>query len=226
MTPQSTLRILAAIALIAMGSCTATPDSTPGLMMQDGIANHPIRVEPSYRALKLGWSGGIAPAEETQLDAFVGDYLVHGNGSIAISVPALPGGQQAAEWFAARINAMGVSRDKILIASHDTAGDMRVEVNYVSYQARTDKCGDWSENLAFTLDNSTPKNFGCSVQQNIAAMVSDPRDLLGPRTMGESDGARRTTVIGNYEQGKTTSADKRKGDLGNEQSGFASSAGE
>jgi pilus assembly protein CpaD len=230
MAPQTTLRILAAAALIAMGSCTTTPDKNPGMMMPDGAANHPIMVEPSYRALKLDWApaaGGLSQQDQVAFGAFVSDYLAHGNGSIAISTPAVMGGQDVAGWFAARINAMGVPKDKILVASHDAAqGDLRVEVNYVSYQARTDKCGDWSEDLAFTLMNDTPKNFGCSVQQNIAAMVADPRDLLGPRQMGDSDGARRTAVIGNYEQGKITQADKNKGDKNNEQSGFASSTGE
>jgi pilus assembly protein CpaD len=226
MTRQTALRLLAAAALLVMGSCAATPDTSPGMMMPDGAANHPIMVEPSYRALKLDWTpaaGGLAPAEQAQFNAFVTDYLAHGNGSIAISAPATLGGQDAARWFAGRINAMGVASDKILVATHDAVqGDMRVEVNYVSYQARTDKCGDWSENLASTLDNSTPKNFGCAVQQNIAAMVADPRDLLGPRTMGESDASRRATVVTNYEQGKITSAEKRKGDLQNEQSGISS----
>ena len=222
MTPQTVLRLFTAAVLIGLGSCAVTPDKTPGTTMPDGVVNHPIMVEPSYRALKLDWSPeGIAPAEEIQLNAFVSDYLAHGNGSIAVSAPAVMNGQNSAAWFAARINAMGVSRDKILIASHD-GGDMQVEVNYVSYQARTEKCGDWSEDLAFTLDNSTPKNFGCSVQQNIAAMVADPRDLLGPRPMEPDDAARRAIVIGNYEQGKITQADKHKTDASNEQSGVSS----
>ena len=226
MLPQSTLRFLAAAALVVTGSCTTTPDTTPGMAMLDGARNHPILVEPSYRALKLDWApstGGLTPAEQAQFDAFVGDYLAHGNGSIAISTPAAMGSQDVAQWFAARINALGVSRDKILIAAHDAPqNDMRVEVNYVTYQARTDKCGDWSDNLAFTLMNDTPKNFGCSVQQNIAAMVADPRDLIAPRDMAESDAARRATVVTNYEQGKVTSAEKRKTDLANEQSGRSS----
>lgn len=49
-----------------------------------------------------------------------------------------------------------------------------VDLTYIAYTARTQACGDWSENESFTLDNSTPKRFGCSVQQNIAAMVADP----------------------------------------------------
>ncbi len=221
-----TFRFLAAAALIALGSCASTPDRSPGMVMADGAANHQITVEPSYRSLKLNWSpqaGGLSPAEQVQFDAFVGDYIGHGNGSIAISAPDVVGGQEASGWFAARINGMGVSRNKILIASHDAAGGgMQVEVNYVAYQAHTDKCGDWSDDLAFTLDNSTPKNFGCAVQQNIAAMVADPRDLLGPRGMGPDDAARRTAIIGNYEQGKITSAEKRMSDLGNEQSANSS----
>ena len=230
MIPHTHLRLLAAAVLVSLGSCTTTPDTTPGVAMQDGAFNHPIMVEPSYRALKLDWTptaGGLAPEAQVQLDTFVSDYLAHGNGTIAVSAPAAMGAQDVSQWFAARINAMGVARNKILVATHDAApGDLRVEVNYVSYQARTDKCGDWSENLAFTLDNSTPKNFGCSVQQNIAAMVADPRDLLGPRGMSEIDGARRVGVINNYEQGKVTQADKKKSDSSNEQSGFASAAGE
>jgi pilus assembly protein CpaD len=118
---------------------------------------------------------------------------------------------------------MGVPKDHILVASHDAPdGDMRVEINYVSYQAHTDKCGDWSENLAYSADNLTPKNFGCAVQQNIAAQVSDPRDLLGPRPMEAASAVRRATVVGNYEQGKITQADKNKSDKQNEQSGTSS----
>src|SRR6185503_8227213 len=201
MTPRTALRLFA-LCFAALGSCTATPDSSPGMQMADGAVNHPITVEPNYRSLKLAWSPaeGLAPADAARFDAFVADYRDHGNGSIAISAPATPAAQGAVQFFAGHINAAGISRNKILVATHDVVdGDMRVEVNFLSYTASTDKCGDWSDNLAFTMDNSTPKNFGCSVQQNIAAMVSDPRDLLGPRPMGPDDGARRTTVMGNYE---------------------------
>ena len=77
-------------------------------------------------------------------------------------------------------------------------------------QASTEACGDWSEDLAFTVENQTPKNFGCAVQHNIAAMVADPRDLLGPRADRTGDATRRATVIGNYEKGKPTAANKTR----------------
>src|SRR5262249_32626804 len=96
----------------------------------------------------------------------------------------------------------------------------------IAYTARTQACGDWSENESYTLDNRTPRRFGCSVQQNIAAMVADPRDLLGPGRMGPVDTMRRSTVMEKYEKGEITQADKHTADKANEQSAVASRVGQ
>lgn len=226
---NTTLRIFGFVALAFAGSCSVTPDRDPTAVMMDGAANHPIRVEPSYRSLKVDYlpgQGGLSQAGLSQLDHFVAEYRDRGTGSIAVSAPSGADSQSVIGFFAEHINRMGIARDKILVATHDSpTGDMRVELNFVSYQARLEKkCGDWSENLAFTMSNDTPANFGCAVQQNIAAMIADPRDLMGPREMGESDGARRATVIDKYRQGEITSANKRKADLSNEQSGLSTAA--
>jgi pilus assembly protein CpaD len=207
------------------GSCAA-PFNGGNDMMADGAVNHPITVEPSYQSLKLNYApadSGISPADQARFDNFIADYEAHGNGAIAVSAPAGVNSQGMIGYFAQRINEMGVSKDHILVATHDAPeSDQRVEINYVSYEAHTDKCGDWSENLAFTADNLTPKNFGCAVQQNIAAQIADPRDLMAPRTMQDASAVRRATVMGNYEAGKITSADKRKVSLPDEQSGTSS----
>ena len=79
---------------------------------------------------------------------------------IGISVPNGAPSHAAITFFAERINAMGISRDQILVATHDAAnGDARVEINYISYRRNTDACGDWSEDLAFTMDNQTAQEF-------------------------------------------------------------------
>jgi pilus assembly protein CpaD len=205
------LRGLSLAAVLLAGSCAA-PFQDANHTMEDPQVNHPFAVEPAYQAIKLYYSPadtGISPADRTRFDNFVGDYQAHGNGSIAISAPAGINSQAMIGFFAQRINDMGVPKDHILVASHDAPdGDMRVEINYVSYQARTEKCGDWSENLAYSADNLTPKNFGCAVQHNIAAQVADPRDLLGPHRMDNASAARRATVVSGYEQGKITAAAK------------------
>jgi len=226
MNMQYLLRGLCLACVLMAGSCAAPTNDANG-MKEDGAANHPISVEPSYESLKLSYSmGGLSPADQAKFDAFVSDYQGHGNGSIAVSAPAGNMSPAMIAFFAQHINDLGVSKDHILVATHDApTGDMRVEINYVSYQAHTDKCGDWSQDLANTEDNDTPKNFGCAVQQNIAAQIADPRDLLHPRDMQDASAVRRDTVIGNYEAGKITSSDKRSSVLADEQNGTSSQVG-
>jgi pilus assembly protein CpaD len=202
-------RGLCLAAVLTAGSCTG-PSEGEKATFDDPLANHPILVEPSSQSLQVSASpGGIAPADMERFYAFVNDYQAHGNGKIVISAPNGAGANGEVTWIADRINAMGVSRDQILVANHDaTPGDSRVELNYVTYRAGTTACGDWSEDLAFTLDNKTSANLGCAIQHNVAAMVSDPRDLLGPRAMDGSDASRRATVVTNYEKGVPTAAAK------------------
>ena len=228
MNMQYLLRGLCLACVLMAGSCAAPSNDANGLK-EDGAANHPITVEPSYQSLKLSYSpmqSGLSSTDQARLEAFVAGYQDHGNGSIAVSAPAGSLSPAMIAFFAQRINDMGIGKDHILVATHDApTGDMRVEINYVSYQAHTDKCGDWSQDLANTEDNDTPKNFGCAVQQNIAAQLSDPRDLLSPRPMEAASAIRRDTVTTLYEQGKITAADKRKSALANEQSGTSSEVG-
>lgn len=202
-------RSLALAAVLTAGSCTGPADGEKPVF-DDPVANHPILVQPSYQSLKVSASpAGIESQDMAKFQAFVADYQTHGNGKIVISVANGASANAEVASIAERINALGVSRDQILVANHDVqANDYRVELNYISYQANTAPCGDWSEDLAHTFDNKTASNLGCSVQHNIAAMVADPRDLLGPRPMDGADAGRRGTVVTNYEKGSPTAATK------------------
>ena len=89
--------------------------------------------------------------------------------------------------------------------------DGRVEIGYISYQAHTAPCGDWSDEPGVhrVATRSMP-NFGCAVQHNIAAQVADPRDLdHAARHRRRRDAARRAVVFDNYETGQ---ADRRDED--------------
>lgn len=204
------LRALTVGSMLVAGSCSVTNDGAS--ISEDGARNHPIAVEPSYKDLKLQFTGGVdgMRAEDAgKFDAFVADYRVRGNGSLSISVPSGASSRAAITFFAERAAATGISRDKILVSTREASNtDPRVDVSYITYTARAESCGDWSENLTFTADNLTPKNFGCSVQHNIAAMVANPRDLLGPGAMGPVATNRRTIVMDHYEKGEITQAAK------------------
>lgn len=224
MKHDNLLRALAIGAVLMAGSCSVANDGTT--ISEDGARNHPIMVEPSYRDLKVKFAGadGMSAEDAAKFDAFLIDYRVHGNGSLGISVPGGPASRAAITYFGERAAATGISRDKILVSTKDGASG-EVDISYIAYTAHTASCGDWSEDEAFTMENHTSKNFGCAVQQNIAAMVADPRDLLGPGRMGPVDTNRRATVMDHYQKGEITQANKHTADSATEQSADASTVG-
>ena len=205
------MRYVSIAAVVLAGSCAA-PMNDGSTLSGDGAANHPIMVAPRYASIKLPFSApeaGLMPDDTARFDAFVTEYLQHGNGSISVSAPSGPASAGAIAYFAERLFSMGVPRDRIIVGTRDaTGGDNSVEIGYVGYVAHSDPCGDWSKSLADTADNAPGPNFGCAVQHNIAAMVADPRDLAQPQPLAAGDAERRATVIGNYDKGKITASDK------------------
>jgi pilus assembly protein CpaD len=221
---KQVLRFGALAAVLLAGSC-ASPTNDAGVYA-DGTVNHPIVVQPNYESIKLPFSvsnQGLMPEDSAKLASFVNNYRMHGNGSISVSAPAGPNSDVAIHYFGDRLAEMGVPASKILVGTHDvTGGDTRIELGYVGYVAHVDPCGDWSENLGDTSSNLPGPDFGCSVQHNIAAQVADPRDLIEPRALGNSDVVRRAGVMDKYEKGQITQADKNKADKSDEQSGTSS----
>jgi pilus assembly protein CpaD len=208
------LRAASIAAVVLVGSCSGPSEEAPKLFA-DGSANHPIDVEPSYQSIKVGYSGDLSPDDASRFTSFVQDYLVRGNGAITVSAPTGSGSTAAITYFGQQLTALGVPRARILVGTHDAVGaDERVEIGFVSYVAHTDSCGDWSQDVAATETNLPTINFGCAVQHNIAAMIADPRDLIAPRPMGDSDTKRRETVMTQYEQGLPTAAQKTQDQSG------------
>src|SRR5271165_3154172 len=106
MSMKDVLRLASLAAILLSGSC-ASPIGDNGLpMTADGATNHPITVEPSYASLKLSFSArdaGLMPDDAAKLQAFVSDYLAHGNGAISVTAPEGPDGQTALGYFGERL---------------------------------------------------------------------------------------------------------------------------
>lgn len=221
------MRFASVAAFLIAGSCAAPTNDGTGFV-SDPERNHPITVAPDYHTLRLPYSAtdsGLMPDDAARFSMFVADFLASGNGAISISAPAGPGSSAAIGYFGERLAQYGVPRDRILVGSRGDAGDGRIELGFVAYKAHVENCtpgGDWSKDWQDTVDNQPPPNFGCSVQHNLAAQLSDPRDLVQPRNMTPSDATRRNTVMGHYEKGEVTQADKHTGDKTVEQSGQSS----
>jgi pilus assembly protein CpaD len=204
------LQALSVAAVLFAGSCAAPTND--GTVFADGLRNHPITVAPHYETVRVAFSDDsarLSPEDGTKLASFVEDYLSRGDGAISVSAPKGPDSSAALSYFGEHLAQMGVPRSRILVGTHDGSdGDTHVEIGYIVYGAKTDPCGNWTEDARDTAQNLPMPDFGCSNQHNLAAMVSDPRDLIAPRGMSPADATRRGTVIGTYEKAQSTASQK------------------
>ena len=76
--------------------------------------------------------------------------------------------------------------------------------------AHSKHCGDWPEDMTETANNEAYANFGCSQQNNIAAMVANPEDLVRPSATTPSDPMRRTVIFDKYRTGEAVSSAEEK----------------
>lgn len=202
------VRSAAVAAVLLAGSCASPTNEAP--VFADGLRNHPITVAPHYQSIRVAFSdpaAGLSPEDGARLSSFVDDYLARGDGALSVTAPHGPNSSAALAYVGDDLVHMGVPRSRILVGTHDAA-DLRVEVGYIAYSARTDACGNWTKDASDSFNNLPLPDFGCSVQHNVAAMVSDPRDLVAPRGMDAGDATRREAVVGTYEKAQTTGAQK------------------
>ncbi|RUX51728.1 pilus assembly protein CpaD, partial [Mesorhizobium sp. M4A.F.Ca.ET.050.02.1.1] len=112
-----------------------------------------------------------------------------------------PAPADASRDFARLAIAAGVSRSRIVMTSYQSVSpeaSAPVRVAYVSIKAQTDKCGRWPEDLLQTSENKHYADYGCSYQNNLAAQMANPADLLGPRKQSDIDAENRSKVIDIY----------------------------
>ncbi|MEY4878944.1 MAG: hypothetical protein RJB62_413 [Pseudomonadota bacterium] len=209
------ISILLRASVVLTGFCVAacaTPTLKDPAFTEDYRVRHPINVAPKMHTLRIPYGGpgaGMDPNMSAQLKYFVDEYMLNGAGAISVSTPE--GWEHVSLEFAGEIASLGVPRDRILLGTDPTPQyGAEIEIGYIGYIAQTQPCGDWSEDLNFTLNNTPRPDIGCSTQQNIAAMVADPRDLLGPRPMDAPDTQRRLTVLERYRAGLATPAERNE----------------
>ena len=183
---------------------------------------HPIIVsqQPHKMSLRVArGASGLAPAQRASLIDFLTKYRTAdaGNSKLIISVPSGSANEVSAMNAVADMRPIladqGFSESSISIEPYHAEGDPQppVRVAYLRYAAEGPTCGKWSSNLTESSRNLNYENFGCASQKNLAAMVANPADLLGPRTMTPASADRRDATWGNYIKGSPSGA-MRSGD--------------
>ena len=156
-------------------------------------------------------SQGLTGQEYSQLTSFANDFVQLGRGTLVISVPANAGNSATAAMVAQdaqrALYAGGVDYAKISGGTYQAQGraNAPVMLSFARYEATRIACQPWSEiDPRKTASNLSPSRFGCAQNANLAAMVTDPGDLLGDRRDGPRDAGRIQVGIDKQRKGEVT----------------------
>lgn len=224
-TAAAVRRMLAAAAVastLTLIGCK-TLDQAPqvaGWSVVDPSERHPILVsqQPSNLSLRVArGSAGMSPHQKAQVVDFLNRYrgIDAGNSKLVLAAPSGSPNEVAAMQAVAEIRYLiresGFPEASVTVEAYHEERDPQpaIRLSYLRYVAEGPKCGRWTANTAEQSDNSSYANFGCATQQNFAAQVANPADLLGPRTMTPAAAERRDVVWGKYIKGESTISQKQ-----------------
>ena len=180
-----------------------------GSIPDDYRTNHPISLAEQDEKLDVlvgADDRGISLAQKSVIEGFVTQYKSNGSGPVQILLPQGSTNATAAKRvhgdIVAALRKGGVPSGYIITTSYAPASDgaAPVRIAYRALAASTDQCGKWPEDLSKDTENKHYADFGCSYQNNLAAMIANPADLLGPRAMSQVDAAKRGEVIKTYQK--------------------------
>ena len=205
---KTALTLLAAATAALLAGCANRDSITVGSVPDDYRTNHPIVISEKEEKIDLPVGAGDRGMTRDQRETLLGFLERCDRSAAPLLTIAVPSGsanevaaRSAARDFARVATASGVSRNRISVLSYQAGGadiSAPIRVSYTSVKAHTDRCGRWPEDLMDTSENKHYADFGCSYQNNLAAQVANPADLIGPRKQTTIDAENRGTVIDLY----------------------------
>ena len=206
--PATSILAIATVALLAGCAMQKRDSITVGAVPDDYRTNHPIVIAEQQQTLDLPVAASQRGASRQQKDSLE-VFLVGYDRTAApvlniISPVGSPNAVAAADVahdFASVAGTSGVPTSRIMFASYQAGPEEAsapVRVSFASMRSQTNKCGRWPKDILENTDNKHYANFGCPTQNNLAAQVANPEDLLGPRKQTPIDADNRDAVIGDY----------------------------
>jgi pilus assembly protein CpaD len=140
------------------------------------VAKAPIKVDISSK------QGTLQPSQVNAITELARSALNASVTKISVKRPSSGGASNrvARETYLLLIKS-GISARMIVQGTYPGPAKAPVQISFVRSVAVTKECGDWSSDLADTSANGAQSNFGCSVQNNLAAMTANPEDFVVPR---------------------------------------------
>ena len=214
-TPRSLSIRLALPMLVALGLAGCGGFNGPEYAQFDASYAHPISVQPDVPTLSIAAASSMSVDERRAVTGFAAAFKERGHGSLTVAAPSGSANSAMAISVLADVRdtlaKAGVSADRISYTPYrasSAAERAPVILSYKRFVAVATPCGAWTEDYAFDPRNLPPANFGCASQNNLAAMVSDPADLIAPRVMTASDAQRRGVVFDKYRKGEITATNR------------------
>jgi pilus assembly protein CpaD len=219
--PAATLAVLGAV-LAACSSPMANGPQHAMLVEQ----KFPISVEPQMSSIGVRVDPGLQrldPADIARVEAFAERWKERGNGAVTVSAPQGSPNQRAGEAALMQtvsiLTKSGVPAHMISRTGYPASaapGEPPVTLSFMSLSAVAIDCSTlgWPENLGQSSRNVPWSNFGCATQSNLAAMISNPRDLTEPQPMGDADLERRKMVLEKYRKGEPTQTKRAANESG------------
>jgi len=204
-------RILASVAVAALSAGCSSVFNGPEHALS--IAEeHPIAVDSQVVTLTVELDGtlnDLSAVDKARIRAFTDAYLRNGHGTLTVTAPSGAANDRDGQRIAADIRKhlydLGVDWSRITGATYRSGESRRqLILSYAHYVATAPACGNWTRSRDFR--NLRSPNFGCATQNNIAAMVSDPRDLVQPADGAPADATARIRAMNAYRAGEVTAS--------------------
>lgn len=178
-------------------------------------ANNPIKVRPASRILDLPVNTLDRPDARRAVTNFGRRYVAVGDSALQVAYPndQGPAGRRAAMSAVRALVAAGVPRSAVVQGPYDvrTSDRSGLVLSFTAPTAISSGCpADWGDPTR-DKQNTTPQRFGCTHQNNLAAMIDRPRDLIEPRALSPIHQGRRDVVLEAYQRGESTGSNASEG---------------
>ena len=210
-------------ALSTLAGC-ATYDPVLPASGTNGRTHHEIEVVEDTEVLELLASQaepGLPYYQQREVRYFLSQYSQRGrrHGPLVVSVPQGSPYQGSYEVSVNQLFDMaheyGVRDIERSDYNSNGSAEAPMVLAFTAYRAIAPDCPSLATiNMAASSSNDPSPAFGCAMRANLAAMVSDPADLLGARRFDPADTLRRVEVLDRYRAGESTATERSDDESG------------
>jgi pilus assembly protein CpaD len=208
---------IAVVTAAMLTGCASRDDLTTGGIPDDYRQRHPIVVTEAEQSVDIPVASTdrrLNTAQRDMIRGFAQNYGSRATGPVYLLTPEGSPNSAAARQLRnqvrAELSTRGIASSKIVNSSYVTlsATDAApIRLTFVGTTAMTSQCGQWPKDMINDFNNQNYYNFGCATQNNLAAQIANPEDLVAPRGMTPIDATRRNAAIQEYRQKTTTIED-------------------